>query len=141
MRTVKINGVEWLTTNLKEGNKIFFSYEEAINACKGKPFRLPTVKEVETLLDESKVTRRWVEGNPGGYEFTDKSNNNSLFLHAFGVFNYSDGECRWGGIDGNYRCITNGMWDAPKLSFNNTDIEINGHGIKSCFSVRCVAEN
>jgi uncharacterized protein (TIGR02145 family) len=51
-------------------------------------WRVPTLEEIETLLDTDKVDNEWIlEKN--GRKFTDKMTNNSLFLPAVG-YRYGD---------------------------------------------------
>ena len=51
-------------------------------------YRVPTFDEIQSLLDEDKVTNEWTDNYNGtgvsGRIFTDKNNGNSIFLPAVG---------------------------------------------------------
>jgi uncharacterized protein (TIGR02145 family) len=66
-------------------------------------YRVPTFDEIETLLDETKVTNEWTTVNKvKGRKFTDKNNGNSIFLPAVGYRDYYDGTLGSDGARGNY---------------------------------------
>jgi uncharacterized protein (TIGR02145 family) len=105
-------------------------------------WRVPTLAEIQTLLDEDKVSYEWTTFNGvyGGL-FTDKTTSKSLFLPAAG-FRYSYygtlgnagayGLC-WGSAqgDGDY---------AYGLGFDSGGAGWGSHDRLWGFSVRCVAE-
>ena len=66
-------------------------------------WRVPTLAEIETLLDGNKVSQEWttVNGVSGG-RFTDKTSGNSIFLPAAGERYYVDGTLRSVGVHGAY---------------------------------------
>lgn len=58
-------------------------------------WRVPTLKEIETLLDTNFVSQEWVSINGiNGRRFTDKATGNSIFLPATGDRYYSNGFLR-----------------------------------------------
>ena len=71
-------------------------------------FRVPNAAQVNTLLDADAVTMKWVTLNGvNGYCYTDKLNNNSIFLPAAGWRNGIpgtgvEGELMGVGLSGNY---------------------------------------
>lgn len=58
-------------------------------------WRVPTIKEIETLLDTNFVSQEWININGiYGRKFTDKATRNSIFLPATGDRYYSNGLLR-----------------------------------------------
>jgi uncharacterized protein (TIGR02145 family) len=65
-------------------------------------WRIPTLEELEKLLDSEKVSNEWTSINGvNGRKFTDKTTGNSIFLPAAGFRNFAngvlDGVNRFGG--------------------------------------------
>ena len=55
-------------------------------------WRVPTYEELQSLTNESKVSRTWTtENGVNGYRFTDKATGSFLFLPAAGYRDYIDG--------------------------------------------------
>jgi len=84
---------------------------EAANDPSPEGWRVPTREEINQLLDETKVSRVWTLLNGvWGYRFTDKSNNNSIFLPSAGYRNATDGTLEgarsigfyWSGTEANF---------------------------------------
>ena len=67
-------------------------------------YRVPTFDEIQSLLDEDKVTNEWTDNYNGtgvsGRIFTDKNNGNSIFLPAVGYRYASNGTLSDAGSDG-----------------------------------------
>ncbi|MDR0941173.1 MAG: DUF3850 domain-containing protein [Bacteroidales bacterium] len=105
-------------------------------------YRLPTRQEQESLLDKSKVTNEWTTVNGVvGMKFTDKENENSIFLPAAGSRNYGNGKLCVAGEGSNY-------WSSTEYNSPNAYYLRLGRRI-ACMSdiyrvyglsVRCVAE-
>jgi hypothetical protein len=70
---VLINGVYWRTENFELKYCKHFTFDEALSLNLPAGFRLPTLQEQKSLLDESKVSRTWTTVNGvAGMKFTDK---------------------------------------------------------------------
>jgi uncharacterized protein (TIGR02145 family) len=68
-------------------------------------WRVPTLKELESLLDEEKVTSEWITRNgAGGRKFTDKITGNNIFLPVAGYRNGSNSELYGDNFTGHYWC-------------------------------------
>lgn len=82
-------------------------------------YRVPTLAEIQTLLDTTKVTHRWTSQNSvSGETFTDKTTGNSIFLPASGSRFGSDGTLGLVGSDGLYSSSTAyNSHDAYRLFF------------------------
>lgn len=66
-------------------------------------YRVPTITEIQTLNDTSKVTRTWTAQNGvQGYRLTDIATGNSIFLPASGFRKNSDGALLTVGTNGTY---------------------------------------
>ena len=66
-------------------------------------WRVPTVDEIDTLLDADKVSHEWTTTNGiNGRKFTDKATGNSLFLPAAGCRLHNDGTLHISGSVGSY---------------------------------------
>jgi len=66
-------------------------------------WRIPTFKEIKTLLDDKKVSSEWTTINGvDGKKFTDKATGNSIFLPAAGHLSYVDGSFHSAGWYGCY---------------------------------------
>ena len=68
-------------------------------------WRVPTLEEIEKLLDEDKVSNEWITVNGiNGRKFTDKTTGNSIFLPAAGyrddlggkLYDVGDSGVYWG---------------------------------------------
>ena len=106
---VVINGVRWAKRNVGTKNTFvpsvesygnYYTWDEAVNACPSG-WRLPTVSEIERLLDTSKVRTEWTNINGvNGRIFTDRISGNNIFLPAAG-WNF-EGKLSNLGKEGNY---------------------------------------
>lgn len=106
-------------------------------------WRVPTIEELEKLLDESKikVENVWLtQNNVSGRKFTDKTNGNFIFLPAAGQRKFDTGALTSGSVAGFY-------WSSTQInegfvryvSFFNNTIGLNGSTQRNLgFSVRCV---
>jgi len=66
-------------------------------------WRVPTLDEIEKLLDTDKVSNEWTTQNGvNGRKFTDKTTGNSLFLPAEGYRSNDDGTLYGIGTSGGY---------------------------------------
>lgn len=104
-------------------------------------YHVPTKDEINTLLDASKVTATWTTQNGvTGMLFTDKNNNNSIFLPASGYRSSGDGTLCDAGSGGYYWSRTavnasNGYY----LYFGSGDASLHSDEARACgFSVRPV---
>ena len=105
-------------------------------------WRVPTKKELRTLLNTKKVNQEGgTENGISGKRFTDKTTGNSIFLPAVGYRNYSDGALYRVGEFGFYWSGTrDGIYSAYNVGFCSWDT---GGGPFDCFSglsLRSVAE-
>jgi hypothetical protein len=69
------------------GFSITTAYDKWKNSSDPSPvgYRIPNYKEVESLIDTSKVFNEWINQNGiNGTKFTDRKNGNSIFLPAAG---------------------------------------------------------
>ena len=101
-------------------------------------WRVPTREELESLADETYVTRKWTTQNGiNGYRFTDKASGNFLFLPAADSRFCSNGSLDDTGLSGNYWSSTS----ADFLRFFGGIFRV-GYGSSQAHgcSVRCVAE-
>ena len=66
-------------------------------------WRIPSLAQLQTLLDTEKVSRQWTTQNKvNGMKFTDKATGNSIFLPAAGLRNFDTGELLNAGEYGRY---------------------------------------
>ena len=99
-------------------------------------WRIPTVEDFESLLDDSRVKREWINQNGvKGYRFTDLMTGNSIFLLECG---YRDGD---GGL-----LTKNGFyyWTSTKYTesfarYFNGEMSPTYYR-RAGFSIRCVAK-
>jgi len=92
------------------------------NPCP-KDWRVPTLDELNKLLDTEKVTSEWTtENNINGYRFVDKSSGKSIFLPAAGYINCYSGFLGDVGYYGNYWSSTSDGTNAHLLDFQGTDV-------------------
>jgi len=90
-------GTSWDAT-VPEGSKW-----EKTNDPSPIGWRIPTLEELQTLLDTDKVNQKWTtENGIYGTRFTDKATGNSIFLPAVGNRNDSDGALFFAGSGGAY---------------------------------------
>ena len=113
------------------------------NPCP-KDWRIPTVDELNKLLDTEKVTSEWVtESGINGYLFTEKSSGNSIFLPAAGFISCYTGLLRDVGYYGSYWSSTpDRTTSAHLMSFQgNESRPFCTVGYRTAgFSIRPVAE-
>jgi len=130
---------DWDST-IPEGD----SWEKA-NDPSPSGWRIPTLPEIQSLLDRDKVDKVWTTQNGvKGMKFTDKTTGNSLFLPAVGlVRRRGDGTLyRAGDEYGGYWSSTKGIggMEAHGMYFHSNSTgwfhTIRTHG----YSVRTVAE-
>jgi len=129
-------GTVWSNTNV-DG-----TIWETANDPSPAGWRVPSLEECQSLLDEAKVTSEWTTQNGvAGRRFTDKTTGANIFLSAVGN-RYMTGEQQSRGISGYYWTSTAGTnaLAAHEMYFNsseqNTVAPYKSHG----FSVRSVAE-
>jgi uncharacterized protein (TIGR02145 family) len=66
-------------------------------------WRVPTLAEIETLLNTTKIISEWtIQNSVYGRKFTDKTTGNSIFLPASGCRYFIDGMLYYAGSDGYY---------------------------------------
>ncbi len=107
-----------------------------------KGWRVPTFDEVDKLLDTDKVDRIWITQNGvSGIRFTDRVNDNSIFLPAAGYRNTNDGSLNDVGTAGNYWSSTqNDASTAYSLFIYTLSAGRFASGSGYGFSIRCVSE-
>jgi uncharacterized protein (TIGR02145 family) len=114
---------------------------EAANDPSPAGWRVPTLAELETLLDTGKVSNEWTSLNGvSGRRFTDKTTGVSIFLPAAGYRYDNNGTLSYAGTNGSYWSST--QYDsnfAYNLLFgSNLAYTGNGSHRHYGFSVRCV---
>jgi uncharacterized protein (TIGR02145 family) len=122
---------------------------ETINDPSPVGWRVPTLEEIQTLLDQSKVTLEWTTQNDvKGMRFTDKITGASIFLPAAGLRSDNNGSLSSRGY-GNYWSSTKYLlpqnpayYGAYQLYFSSSNAELYGEWTdeKRGYSLRCVAE-
>jgi uncharacterized protein (TIGR02145 family) len=87
-------------------------------------YRVPTLTEIQTLLDATKVTATWTTQNGvSGEKFTDIANGNSIFLPAAGYRTYFNGTFSNAGTYGYYWSSTVDGSYAYYLYFSSNDVD------------------
>ena len=105
-------------------------------------WRVPTIEECESLLDETKVTSEWITQNGvNGKKFTDKATNANIFLPAADYRNpFGSGTLdRYGNIGYYWSTVTSAS-NAIAMYFYSSGQSTGGSLKYYGFSVRCVAE-
>ncbi|MCL2327304.1 MAG: fibrobacter succinogenes major paralogous domain-containing protein [Bacteroidetes bacterium] len=135
------------------------SWEKANDPCPSG-WRVPTREEIETLLDEDKMSNEWTTVNGvDGRRFTDKATGNSIFLPAVGSRRGKSGTfsatCSCGSVlDYIYTCSCGFYWSstlnrkysyisgpqAYYLSIDSDSVRSYGSRRTPGCSVRCVVE-
>ena len=104
-------------------------------------WRVPTLEEIQSLLDTDKVTNERITQGMPGIKFTDKATNASIFLPAAGYRYYNAGELYYAGSVGIYWNSTQyGSFYAYNLRFSNFGADWSYYLRRYGFSVRSVAE-
>ena len=106
-------------------------------------WRVPTYEELETLLDETKVTSAWTTQNGvTGRKFTDKTTGASIFLPAAGYrYDSGNGTLDNRGVFGYYwsSTVRNASY-AHCMRISSTGQTTDTPNKSFGFSVRCVAK-
>ena len=114
-------------------------WEAANNPCPAD-WRIPTIGEIYTLLDDLKVTREWGQQNGVyGMRFTDKLNGNTVFLPPAGrrsgaTASYQDDNSGWYWSSTVY--AEKSVW---ALLFMDETFVYTSYFSPGAYSVRCVA--
>jgi len=108
-------------------------------------YRVPTLEELQTLLDGTKVTSTWTtqNGKPGR-RFTDRTTGNSIFMPAVGFRDADSGSLNVSGTYGYYWSNNKqsvGNNGAYYMYFTSGSATMNNPNRNSALSVRPVAEN
>lgn len=106
-------------------------------------WRVPTLDEIQSLFDESVVSKAWTTlNNTYGIRFTDINNGNSIFLPAANARDANDGSFGNGDFGCYWSCTPNSSDYAYYLYFDsgNTVWGNNDGDRGSGFSIRPVAE-
>ena len=108
-------------------------------------WRVPTLKEIQTLLDTEKVRSEWtIQKGVTGRKFTDKATGKSLFLPAAGERNGTNGTLRDADELGRYWTRTSykneGFEEYAYYLFFGKDISFWYYFRIHGFSIRSVAE-
>ncbi len=105
-------------------------------------YHVPTIEEIESLLDTDKVTSEWtIQNGTYGRKFTDIETNNSLFLPAVGE-RLNNGTLSNIDMSGFYWSSTQSShYEAYNLGFNDSVAKIRLYPSRAYgFSVRSVAD-
>ena len=93
----KGDGTDWNDT-IPEGKKW-----KKPNDPSPKDWRVPTLDEIKSLLDEEKVSSKWIAKNGvKGRKFTDRESGNTLFLPAVGCLYFAFGTLDHANIRASY---------------------------------------
>ncbi len=113
---------------------------EAANDPSPAGWRVPTKAEMESLIDDTKVSNEWTtENGVDGRKYIDKTSGASIFLPAAGHRSTSDGTLYNSG--GNYWGSTQGSESsAYGMGFNNGGPDFGTRFRSLGRSLRCVAE-
>ncbi|MCL1937898.1 MAG: fibrobacter succinogenes major paralogous domain-containing protein [Candidatus Azobacteroides sp.] len=105
-------------------------------------WHVPTIKEIETLFDDDKVSNeRTTKNGINGRKFTDKATGNSIFLPAVGGRNGSDSKLFYDGNTGWYWSSSpSNIHGAHGLGFGSDKAYWGGSSRSHGFSVRPVAD-
>ena len=117
-------------------------WEQTNDPCP-RGWRVPTFEEIQTLDDADNVYSEWTNvSGISGRTFTDRANNNSIFLPAMGARSGFNGASVFIGNGLYWSRTFSGAFFGFSLSFNSTSVSTTGMsaGQSSGFSVRCVAE-
>ena len=89
--------IDW-NSSMPEGT----DWEKA-NDPSPEGWRVPTLEEMKTLLDEEKVSSEWtIQNGVSGIKFTDKTTGNFLFLPRAGYRSNNEGTLGSVGLTGSY---------------------------------------
>ncbi|MDR0831011.1 MAG: Ig-like domain-containing protein [Prevotellaceae bacterium] len=107
-------------------------------------WRVPTLAQIETLLDTEKVASEWTrQNNINGRKFTDLQNGNTLFLPAAGGRSDSDGTLYGAGAGAVGYCWSSTQYSSDGayfLHFNSMNAYTNHYNRSFGICVRPVAE-
>ena len=133
---VSSNGTAWNSTAY-DGNT--WTQE---NDPSPSGWRLPTLEDLQSLLDETKVASEWTTQNGvDGRKFTDIATGASIFLPAAGQRNYNYGSLNYRGNYGYYwSSRENSAPYAYYMNFYSTGQDTNPANKSFGSSIRCVAE-
>ena len=107
-------------------------------------WRVPTLEEIQRLLDTDKVTNEWVVLNGiGGRKFKDKESGRAIFLPAVGYRNYRDGKLNSPDTYGYYWSSTvHDVYETKSYNMfffgGGASWDYNSRG--GAYSIRCVVE-
>jgi len=133
---VNSNGDDVWDYTMPEGTE----WEKANDPCP-QGWRVPTIDELRTLLDEDKVAHGTACSDVIFRSFIDKTTEEILFLPVVGYRHPVGTLLDVGLLYGVYWSNTQyGEFDACCLSFNSDYANWSGGARRSGFSVRCVAE-
>ncbi|MDE5638645.1 MAG: hypothetical protein K2I47_02445, partial [Odoribacter sp.] len=124
-------------------NDSYVRWEAVNNPCPAD-WRIPTIGEIYTLLDELRVTREWVQQNGVyGLKFIDKFSSNAIFFPKAGS-RYDFDLLTGGKDDGGYYWSTSKEYNEQAVYtfafFDEKSIYTLPLGVKGhAYSVRCVA--
>lgn len=105
-------------------------------------YHVPTLAQIKTLLDATKVTSTWTTQNGvTGRKYTDKASGNYIFVPASGNRSYFDGVLDYTGASGDYWSSTANSNHAYFFEFDNSYSDWNHYNNRALgLSIRPVAE-